>query len=144
MLVFLDTKLLWLIVHPGGGADANGLRNILVRRQEDTGDQVGIAEICDYEARRELIRKNATRQISNVDHFIQTNIYVPLDTDTMRDAAVIWANLRRQGRPTAADSALDGDVILGAQAIRQGLHLVATDNLKHLGQICNAIDWRNL
>jgi toxin FitB len=143
MLILLDTTLLWLIVHPRGGPDAHALRNLLVRRLQ-AGDRVGIAEICDYEARRELIRKNATTQIANLNHFIQTNIYVPLDTDTMRDAATIWASLRRRGRPTASDPALDGDVILGAQAIRQGAHVVTTQNFSHLCHICNAVDWRNL
>jgi predicted nucleic acid-binding protein len=143
MLIFLDTTLLWLIVHPRGGPDANALRQLLVRRLQ-AGDRVGIAEICDYEARRELIRRNASTQIANLNHLVETNIYIPLDTETMRDAAALWANLRRRGRPMASDAALDGDVILGAQAIRQGAHLVATQNLSHLGQICNAADWRNL
>ena len=110
----------------------------------EAGDQIAVAEICDYEARRELIRKGASRQIDNLDDVVRESTYVPLDTGTMRDAASIWAQLRRHGQPTAPDEALDGDVILGAQAMRQGPHLVATENLRHLRQICNAVDWQTL
>jgi predicted nucleic acid-binding protein len=143
MLIFLDTTLLWLLVHPGGGPRARALRVAMVRRQQ-AGDQLAVAEICDYEARRELIRKGATKQIENLDELIGANTYIPLDTGTMRQAAALWAQLRRGGTPTAAPEALDGDVILAAQAIRQGPHLVATRNLRHLAGICNALDWQNL
>jgi predicted nucleic acid-binding protein len=112
--------------------------------RSEAEDQIAIAEICDYEARRELIRRGATRQIENLDQIVSASIYVPLDTGTMRDAAAIWAQLRRRGQPTAPDEALDGDVILGAQAKRRGSHLVATENLRHLHRICNAIDWQKL
>jgi predicted nucleic acid-binding protein len=143
MLIFLDTTLLWLLVHPRGGPEAKALRLALLDRQR-AGDQLAIAEICDYEARRELMRKAAIRQIQNLDELIGANTYVPLDTGTMREAASIWAQLRRGGTPTAAKEALDGDVILAAQAIRQGSHLVATENLRHLGRICNAVEWQKL
>jgi predicted nucleic acid-binding protein len=143
MLIFLDTTLLWLSVHPRGGPTATALRRALQKRLQ-AGDYLAVAEICDYEARRELIRKGATKQIANLDELISTNTYVPLDTGTMREAASIWAQLRRGGAPTAGQEALDGDVILAAQAIRQGPHLVATANLQHLARICNALDWQNL
>jgi predicted nucleic acid-binding protein len=143
MLIFLDTTLLWLLVHPGGGPKARALRQAILERSE-AGDQFAVAEICDYEARRELIRKGAIRQIANLDKIVNESIYVPLDTGTMRDAAGLWAELRGRGQPTAPDEALDGDVILGAQARRQEPHLVATENLRHLGRICNAIDWLQL
>lgn len=142
-MIFLDTTLLWLIVHPRGGLAALQLRQML-QRQLLKGDRIAVAEICDYEARRELLRKRATRQIANLDRFISVNTYVPLDTDTMRDAAALWAKLRTGGQPTAPNEALDGDVILGAQAVRQGTHTVATTNLRHLSLVCTAVDWRTL
>jgi predicted nucleic acid-binding protein len=109
-----------------------------------SGDRIAVAEICDYEARRELLRRRAKAQITNLDQLIAVSVYVPLDTHTMREAADVWAQLRLRGQPTAADDALDGDVILGTQARRQGKHLVATENTAHLSRICNAADWRGL
>jgi predicted nucleic acid-binding protein len=143
VLIFLDTELLWLLVHPGGGPEALELRRRVLRRVL-SGDRIAVAEICDYEARRELMRKGAARQLSNMDELIKKNTYLALDTPTMRDAAKLWAELRQRGKPTAPDPALDGDVILGAQARRHMDHLVATANLRHLTQLCNAIDWRQL
>jgi predicted nucleic acid-binding protein len=143
VLIFLDTTLLWLLAHPRAGPRARALREAMLKRLE-AGDQIAVAEICDYEARRELIRKSAVKQIDNLDQVVSESIYVPLDTGTMRDAAAMWAGLRRRGQPTAPDEALDGDVILGAQAKRQESHLVATENLRHLGRICNAVDWQQL
>ncbi|MEX0696453.1 MAG: hypothetical protein WEB85_16360 [Dongiaceae bacterium] len=141
MIIFLDTTLLWLLAHPGGGPKAQDLRRWLLRRLQ-AGDQIGVAEICDYEARRELFRKDAVTQIANLDKLIERSTYVPLDTPTMRDAAILWAQLRKAGQPTADDKALDGDVILGAQAKRYPKHVVATENIVHLSRICNAKDWR--
>jgi predicted nucleic acid-binding protein len=143
VLIFLDTQLIWLIVHPRGGAKTLELNAVLARRL-DLGDQLTVAEICDFEARREILRRNAPRQLRNLDAFIAVNRFVPIDSASMRLAAEIWAQLRRDGRPTAADAALDCDVILGAQASRFDDHVVATENLRHLERICNAVHWRDL
>jgi hypothetical protein len=59
-------------------------------------------------------------------------------------AAELWAQLRNTGVPTADDPALDGDVILGAQAVLYsrkpgaGEVVVATENTRHLLRICSA------
>lgn len=83
MVIFLDTTLLWRLVHPRGGPQSKALRLALLKRLQ-AGDRLAVAEICDYEARRELIRKDAVRQIHNLDELIGASTYVPLDTDTMR------------------------------------------------------------
>src|SRR5690606_14933901 len=105
-----------------------------------SGDTFVVSEICDYEARRELLRKNATRQLSRLDQFISSVTYMPLDTSTMRRAAQLWADLRNQGRSMAVAQNIDGDVILAAQVQPVANHLVATLNLKHIGQMCTAVD----
>ncbi len=61
-------------------------------------------------------------------------------------AAQLWAEARLRGRPTAEPSALDGDVILAAQAIlleNEGYKVViATTNVGHLSQFIDAQEWR--
>ena len=61
----------------------------------------------------------------------------------MRQAAACWAEARQQGRPTAADAALDGDVILAAQAVTPDRPevIVATTNPKHLSRFVAAKLW---
>lgn len=66
----------------------------------------------------------------------------------MRQAAAFWAQARNMGQPTAHDAALDGDVILAAQAqslTNQGhTTLIATTNVKHLTLFADARLWRDI
>jgi hypothetical protein len=60
----------------------------------------------------------------------------------MLKAAELCATARRAGLPTAPPDALDGDVILAAQAmLSRGLGVavtVATDNVGHLARFVDA------
>ena len=123
-------------MHPGGGEKANALRRKIAKRLR-AGDKVAVAEICDYEARRELLRKGATRQLQNLDDLLQRSEYFPIDTELMRSAAALWANIRNKGKPTSMDGGLDGDVILAAQALQFDDHVVLTANSRHLSELCN-------
>jgi hypothetical protein len=65
----------------------------------------------------------------------------------MRRAAQFWADARNAGLPTAADPALDGDVILAAQvAVSAGDEdpVIATTNVKHLERFVIARLWRDI
>jgi hypothetical protein len=60
----------------------------------------------------------------------------------MRKAAEFWADARRRGYATAPDLALDGDVILAAQAVTLGNNVViATDNVNHLSRYATVAPW---
>jgi hypothetical protein len=63
----------------------------------------------------------------------------------MRQAAAFWAETRKQGRPTADDKALDGDVILAAQVVLAATAndkgIVATENAGHLVRFVPAYVW---
>ncbi len=80
------------------------------------GETVVLPEIADYEMRRELIRGRKTEGIKRLDALKSQLLYCPITTDTMRLAAQLWAEARKRGKPTAPDKALDGDVILAAEA----------------------------
>jgi hypothetical protein len=71
---------------------------------------------------------------------------LPITTEVMLLAAQLWAEARRAGTPTADPKALDGDVVLSAQAKLEELKgnevIVATTNIKHLLQFVDAREWR--
>ena len=78
--------------------------------------------------------------------FHESNI--PLTTQTMLKAAEFWAQVRKQGMPTADNKTLDGDVILAAQAamLENDGHtvIIATTNVNHLSRLANARGWREI
>lgn len=110
------------------------------------GVELLVPEIADYEVRRELLRANRLRGIKRLDELKATLGYLPITTNAMLRAAELWADVRRRGKPTASDPALDADVILAAQA--QGIVgkdvVVASSNAKHLGRFVAADLWQNI
>ena len=55
----------------------------------------------------------------------------------------LWAETRHSGRPTAGKDALDGDVILAAQALEVG-GVVVTENVQHFSSIVSACQWHEV
>ncbi len=145
--VLLDSAPLGLITNPKANPEALAC-NRWLRGLLDAGVTVYIPEIVDYEVRRELLRGNKTRGIQRLDDLAQVLPYLPLTTDTMRQAALFWATVRQQGLKTADDKALDGDVILAAQArvLERQAHttIIATSNVKHLNLFVDARLWSEI
>lgn len=114
----------------------------------DTRRRVIVPEIADYEVRRELIRAGKTRGLARLNATGRLAEYLPLTTGSMRLAAELWARARHEGVPTADDKAIDGDVILAAQALSIGLlaseFIVATDNVAHLSRYVPAARWQDI
>jgi predicted nucleic acid-binding protein len=109
------------------------------------GVRVLIPEIADYELRRELLRAEKIEGLRRLDALVEALEYIPLTTAMMRQAAAFWAETRKQGRPTADDKALDGDVILAAQVVVTATAddegIVATENVGHLVRFVPAYGW---
>ena len=105
-------------------------------------------EIADYEVRRELIRVGAGASVTRLDGLKNLIDYLSLTTPMMQKAAELWAQARNAGIPTADKHALDGDVILCAQALSLGLppadFVVATSNVRHLARFVPAKEWANI
>lgn len=146
MRLLLDTGILGQLCHPNTPKNkqtAEWLDEVMKYPDEV---EVIIPEICDYELRRKLIHLIAKGQAapSSLDRLNDLGkmlTYLPLDTETMQQAADLWADSRLRGLPTAAESSLDGDVILAAQA--SGVNgMIVTNNRKHLQQFVAANDWR--
>lgn len=110
------------------------------------GADVLVPEIADYEVRRELIRARRNAGLARLDAFIEQVEFLPIETAAMRQAASFWAEARRQGRPTAPDPALDGDVILAAQAaiLDRTDVIIATTNPRHLSRYVPAELWTDI
>jgi predicted nucleic acid-binding protein len=109
------------------------------------GRRVVLPEISDYEVRRELIRANLQPSIVMLGALAAQVDYLPLSTGAMRRAAELWAVARNLGQPLASDPALDGDVILAAQALAlNAAVIVATGNAGHLSRFVPADNWQNI
>jgi predicted nucleic acid-binding protein len=146
-LILLDSGPLGMAAHPkaeGVTRDCQLWLNALLRQ----GERIAIPEIADYEVRRELIRAGLTRSVRRLDQLLETLEYLPIDTATMRRASELWAEVRRSGQPTADPKALDGDVILAAQAILSSTDstevIIATTNVAHLSRFTASLDWRSI
>jgi predicted nucleic acid-binding protein len=117
---------------------------------QKTATALRVPEIADYELRRELLRSEKQKSIERLDQLSQSSVFIPLTRETMLKAAELWALVRKQGRPTASNDSLDGDVILAAMAILQIKNfdevVVVTTNFKHISRfqtegIC-VLDWQ--
>ena len=110
---------------------------------------IKVAEITDYEVRRELLRSGKQKSINRLDKFNQEIGLITLNSTVMQKAAELWAWTRNKGKPTASNHSLDADVILVSQAIVQLNNFdkitIATTNIKHISlfkeQGIDVLDW---
>jgi predicted nucleic acid-binding protein len=102
-----------------------------------------IPEITDYEVRRSLLLAELEKSVTRLNQLKYVLTYHPITTNIMLTAAELWASARKQGKPTADPNALDGDVILAAQALQVGA-VVATENVGHLSLFVEAKHWREI
>jgi predicted nucleic acid-binding protein len=114
--ILLDAGPLGLLTNPNPNPQPTACRAWLASLLA-AGRRVIVPEITDYEIRRELIRIKSQSALANLDAYAAQVEYLPLTTAAMRLAADLWAQARATGRQTAPDHALDGDVILAAQAL---------------------------
>jgi len=110
-----------------------------------SGWTIYLPEITDYEVRRELMRAKKADGLRRLDLVSATAIYLPITTSAMRLAADLWAQARQGGWATADTQALDGDIILAAQALAltpvPSDLVVATSNVAHLSRYLPAREW---
>jgi predicted nucleic acid-binding protein len=138
--ILLDGEPLGILAHPRNPPHVAACRQWLADLRS-AGRRVIVPEITDYEVRRELLRIRSNNGLINLDQLE----YLPLTTAAMRRAAELWALARQTGQPTAADAALDGDVILAAQALTLNTAVVvATGNPAHLSRFVPAELWQNI
>ena len=142
----LDSGPLGIVINPKADSPLSQEGKVWLEYLPQKGYIVMLPEIADYEVRRELIRKGITAAIRRLDQLKSQIPYRPLTTEVMLLAAQLWADARNRGKPTADSHALDGDVILAAQAILEvnagNEVVIATTNVGHLSQFVDAREWR--
>lgn len=145
-LVLLDSGPLGMATHPKAKSPIHQECSQWLNNLPLKGYRVGLPEIADYEVRRELILAGKTQGIKRLDALKSQLLYFPITTATMLLAAQLWAQARQAGTPTADPKALDGDVILAAEAMllaSQGHQvIVASTNIGHLSQFVDAREWQ--
>ncbi len=109
----------------------------------NAGVRVILPEIIDYEVRRDLIRRRASKQLGLLDILGLTVEYLPITTAAMRRAVELWAVARQTGQPTAGDDTIDADMILigQAQSLQLPDSIIATTNVRHLARFFPADLW---
>lgn len=144
----LDTGILGQLCHPSRQENqpiAQWLQSLLITRSDV---QVFLPEIADYELRRKLLHlihngQASSKSIGRLDDLGKLLDYLPLDSETMRRAAELWAESRSLGKSTAAEQAINGDVILAAQAMAVKASVVTT-NRKHLSRFVPAKEYTEI
>lgn len=145
-IVLLDSGPLGMVTTPKATPPIYQECKLWFNSLEPKGYIVVLPEIADYEVRRELLRAGKVAGIRRLDQLKAAITYRPITTEVMLKAAELWAEARKRGRPTADPKALDGDVILAAQATllaEEGNEvIIATTNVGHLSQFIDAREWR--
>src|ERR1700724_990754 len=137
--LMFDTGPLAMLVHPRPDGAIVGWFAAAVAADQ----RIVIPEIADDELRRKLLHQDFKQSVARLDSLEEFLPYLPIDTPTLRRAAELWAEARRRGRPTAPPAALDGDVILAAQAEAVGA-IVVTEDLEDLAQFVPTRRWTEI
>lgn len=152
MIILLDSGPLGLVSNPRKTGDAESARQWM-RELLVAGHRVLVPAIADYEVRRELKLQNKASGLIALDEVSRAFGFVDLTRDALLRASDLWASARQAGMPTADRQALDGDVILAAQALTlipgawgqaSETVLVATTNVGHLERFVDARHWQNI
>ncbi len=146
-VILLDSSPVGLITNPKANSLALQCQKWFTKLLERECEIV-LPEIVDYEVRRELLRANKLSGLQKLDQLKSAIIYLPITTEVMLKSAELWAEARKKGKQTADNKALDGDVILAAQALLLKGYghdvVIATSNQKHLSFFVNAKDWQEI
>lgn len=133
-VAFLDSGPLGRVVNPGL------LREIKpwIQFLKEQKIALRVAEITDYELRRNLMLKGLRKSINNLNKYRQTQRFIPITSEAMLEACELWAWSRQRGIGTTDIRNIDADVILVAQARSQKDKfeeiIIVTENPKHISR----------
>ncbi len=98
---------------------------------------LSFSQMTRFEVLRGLFAKRATRQIEWFEEACTKAEILPITTEILDRAAVIWGDLHRAGRLIP-----DADLIIGVTALVHGLEMV-TNNVRHFSRIpgLTVVNW---
>jgi predicted nucleic acid-binding protein len=153
MIVFLDSGILGLLSSPYQAGEARECSEWLYRLLSRSVYVVS-SDICDYEVRRglklALIDRPVKSGLKQLDALTNVIDFLPLTKEVLEIASDLWAQARSQGKATANDKNIDGDMIIAAHwSILNAKYpgrevVVVTTNVKHLGYFTNAYTWQDI
>lgn len=113
-VVVFDSKPLGEICNPIKRVQTKKLTNFI--REQNLA--IRVAEITDYELRRELTLQQFNKGLNNLNKFRQKQQIIPIDSESLITATQLWAEIRKTGQATADNKNIDCDVIMVAQALQ--------------------------
>jgi hypothetical protein len=153
MIVFIDSSVLGILANPNRVGEVRDCREWLYRLLAK-GVYVCSSQICDFEVRRSMILesqiKPSLNHIPNLDRLQEIISFLPITSELLKKASVLWATARSQGIPTADKKSLDVDMIICShwQMLQEefpGRYVaIATTNVKHLSRFTEAKIWRDI
>ncbi len=150
MIIFLDTNVLGALVNPSPKSTEVKAMQAWANRVQINGHLLIVPAIVDYEQRREHERRAAASSLAALNAFnaALNDRYLPLTDSALKRAALLWAQVRRSGLPTADAKLLDCDILLAAQVLDlnlpAGSFIVATINTQHLARLIVCDLWQNI
>jgi predicted nucleic acid-binding protein len=137
-IIVLDARPLLQICHPRKWQGISDWSAEAVA----SGWRIVVPEITDYEVRRLLLKRGATRQLKELNGNVEDLYYAPLTTALMREAAQVWAEAENSGHRFGHPKTLNADAILVAQTQAMGEDVtVITKNVRHLAPFVEAVWW---
>ncbi len=149
--ILLDSERLGMASKPEHKPGAEECLDWIARLRK-SGAIVVVPEIIRYEVRRDLIRAGSIFGLERIDDLAARFAYLPLTPLALDRAAELWAVVRKAGRPTGPDEALDVDAILAAQSLTMTMAgdgdeiVIATSNVRHLARFpgIDAREWKSI
>lgn len=97
-----------------------------------------LSPVVDYEVRRYLLLKGATRNLAQFEALIATWAPITFGTSSWTLAAQLWADRHRVGLAIA-----DADLLIAVSALQQDATLVTNNRSDFAGLGLRIEDWRS-
>lgn len=112
------------------------VRSRYITAREAIDSRFILSPVVDYEIRRYLLLKGASRNLAQYERQIADWDKPPFDAAHWALAATVWADRHRVGQPIA-----DADLLIAITALRQDATLI-TNNTRHFDHLSLRLeDW---